>query len=121
MVLVLLDDDITLVALLLYDYAITIGECIFSAVLSVPDAASDARVHRLGSEIELLWHHVKRRRLYIFFAFRYSTLALVVATTALNFFDLPSLVCPSTHLLIAYPRLTQIQGVSQWLVIKKRY
>ncbi|KAL1726441.1 hypothetical protein EV714DRAFT_239383 [Schizophyllum commune] len=44
------------------------------------------------SEIELLWHHVKRRRLYIFFAFRYSTLALVVATTALNFFDLPSLV-----------------------------
>ena len=118
MVLVLLDDVITLVALLLYDYAITIGECIFSAVLSGPDAASDAR---LGSEIELLWHHVKRRRLYIFFAFRYSTLALVVATTALNFFDLPSLVCLSINVSINCPRLTQIQGVSQWLVVKKRY
>ena len=110
MVLVLLDDVITLVALLLNDYAITIGECIFSAVLSGPDAASDAR---LGSEIELLWHHVKRRRLYIFFAFRYSTLSLVVATTALNFFYLPSLVRLSVYLLIDRARLIQIQGVSE--------
>ena len=112
MVLVLLDDVITLVALLLYDYAITIGECIFSVMLSGADAASDARVCHLGPEIQLLWHHVKRRRLYIFFAFRYSTLALVVATTALNFFDLPSLVRLSVYLPIDRARLIQIQGVS---------
>ncbi|KAL1702534.1 hypothetical protein EV121DRAFT_293224 [Schizophyllum commune] len=83
--------DLVGMSLLLYDYAITMGECIFSVMLSGADAASDARVCHLGPEIQLLWHHVKRRRLYIFFAFRYSTLALVVATTALNFFDLPSL------------------------------
>ncbi|KAL1695368.1 hypothetical protein GGG16DRAFT_99992 [Schizophyllum commune] len=116
--------DLVGMSLLLYDYAITIGECIFSAVLSGPDAASDARVHRLGSEIELLWHHVKRRRLYIFFAFRYSTLALVVATTALNFFDLPSLVTCRTINYIDSACVAAIQvavsvagiAVSAWAV-----
>ncbi|KAL1750336.1 hypothetical protein FB107DRAFT_252204 [Schizophyllum commune] len=99
-------------------------ECIFSAVLSGPDAASDSRVHRLGSEIELLWHHVKRRRLYIFFAFRYSTVALVVATTALNFFDLPSLVTCRTINYIDSACVAAIQvavsvagiAVSAWAV-----
>ncbi|KAL1663015.1 hypothetical protein GGF50DRAFT_116429 [Schizophyllum commune] len=59
--------DLIGVSLLLYDHAIT-----------------------LASEVEQLWRHTRRRRSHTFFAFRYASLILIVATTALNFFDLPS-------------------------------